>query len=310
MEQSRTASTPATRPRHTATFPTQGILRPEATGQKFQLTRLPPSATLGCFVEHYWSVAWDLRGQPPHIQETLPYPCAHLVFEAGRTHIFGVMTGRFTRRLAGQGRVLGVKFRPAGFYPFLGRPAHTITDRELSFTEVFGGAGDGLEAAILAEDDEHAMAALAEGFLRAHLPRPDSRIAQLNALVACIASQRAITSVEEVLAHCATCPDCSSAHGAISKRTLQRLFRDYIGVGPKWVIRRFRLHEAAGRIDAGIGESGSVNWSRIALELGYTDQTHFIKDFKALIGKTPAEYGRRSLAAIPTDLSRPSATLP
>lgn len=267
--------------RHTTT---QGILNPAMVGQKFRLARHHPAPDLALFVEHYWIVAWDLRGQEPYTQEILPYPCAHLVFDATYTRIYGVMTGKFTRRLEGQGRVLGIKFRPAGSYPFYRRPMRLLTDRTLSFEDVFGTSGDELESAILAQPDDSAMVALAERFLRPRLPASDERVAMLNQVVACIAAEREITSVDDVLAHCDV--------PAMSRRTLQRLFREYIGVGPKWVIRRFRLHEAAERIDAG----GSVDWSRLAVELGYSDQTHFIKDFKAIVGKTPNEYGRRHSA--------------
>lgn len=262
---------------------TRGILKPAAVERKFHLARPLPSPDLAAFVEHYWIVSWDLRGQEPHAQETLPYPCAHLVFEAGNTHIFGVMTGKFTRVLEGQGRVLGVKFRPAGFYPFLGHPMSQITDHAARFEDVFVMQCDELEADILVQSDEHTMAALAEGFLRGHLPVPDERVAILNQIVANIAAQREMTTVDDVLACCA------SVGLSMSRRTLQRLFSVYVGVGPKWVIRRFRLHEAADRIDAG----ERVDWARLASELGYTDQTHFIKDFKAIVGATPAEYGSR-----------------
>ena len=263
---------------------TRGILNPGMVGQRFTLTRLLPSPDLRPFIERYWIVAWDLRGQEPHIQETLPYPCAHLVFEAGLTRVFGVMTGKYARELAGQGRVLGVKFWPAGFYPLLRRPMSTLTNRTLRFEEVFGVDGAALESAILAQPDEGAMMALAEDFLRPRLPEPDERVALLNQIVAGIAADREITSVGDALARCEGC-----ARSRMSRRTLQRLFSEYIGVGPKWVIRRFRLHEAAGRIDAG----AAVDWPRLALELGYSDQTHFIKDFKAIVGQTPTEYGRQ-----------------
>jgi AraC-like DNA-binding protein len=72
----------------------------------------------------------------------------------------------------------------------------------------------------------------------------------------------------------------------MSARTLQRLFRRYVGVGPKWVLQRYRLHEAAERIADGY----SGDWAALALDLGYFDQAHFIKDFKALVGCSPAEY--------------------
>lgn len=264
--------------RHTAT---RGILNPAMVGQKFRLSRHPPSADLRPFVERYWIVAWDLRGEEPHTQETLPYPCAHLVFDPTYTRIYGVMTGKFSRQLEDCGRVFGVKFQPAGFYPLYRRPMSKLTDRTLCFEEVFGAGGEELEAAILSQPDERAMVTLAERFLRPRLPAPDERVTMLNQIVARIAEEREITSVDDVLAHC----DAQT----MSRRTLQRLFRDYIGVGPKWVIRRFRLHEAAERIDAGDG----VDWARLAVELGYSDQTHFIKDFKAIVGKTPTGYGRQ-----------------
>ncbi len=73
-----------------------------------------------------------------------------------------------------------------------------------------------------------------------------------------------------------------------SKRTLQRLFNRYVGVSAKWVIQRYRLHEAIEEI----GRGHRVDWVRLAIELGYFDQAHFIKDFKRFAGRTPHEYAR------------------
>jgi len=72
----------------------------------------------------------------------------------------------------------------------------------------------------------------------------------------------------------------------VGKRTLQRLFAEYAGVSPKWVINRYRLHAAIER--AASGEV--VDWTSVALDLGYFDQAHFIRDFEKLVGKTPAQY--------------------
>ncbi|MFI9589448.1 helix-turn-helix domain-containing protein [Nonomuraea sp. NPDC052265] len=67
---------------------------------------------------------------------------------------------------------------------------------------------------------------------------------------------------------------------------MQRLFRDYVGIGPKWVIRRFRLHEAAERVHQGL------DLATLAAELGYTDQAHLTRDFTAAVGMPPAAYAR------------------
>ncbi len=72
----------------------------------------------------------------------------------------------------------------------------------------------------------------------------------------------------------------------MSLRALQRLFNDYVGVGPKWVINRYRIHEAIARVQAG----HAVSWAALAQELGYFDQAHFINDFRKLVGETPADY--------------------
>jgi AraC-like DNA-binding protein len=81
-----------------------------------------------------------------------------------------------------------------------------------------------------------------------------------------------------------------SVVSGLSVRALQRLFSDYVGVSPKWVMRRARLHEAALRADGG----EPVDWAALASDLGYADQAHLTRDFTATIGVPPARY-----AAVP-----------
>lgn len=73
---------------------------------------------------------------------------------------------------------------------------------------------------------------------------------------------------------------------AMSTRRMQRLFREYVGVTPKWVIQRYRLIEAAARLAAGRAD----DLADLALDLGYADQAHFIRDFKRIVGRPPAGY--------------------
>jgi AraC-like DNA-binding protein len=75
----------------------------------------------------------------------------------------------------------------------------------------------------------------------------------------------------------------------MSVRSLQRLFSQYVGVSPKWVIRRYRLHELLERMHSG----EQPDWAQLAAELGYFDQAHLSNDFKAITGYTPTEYRGR-----------------
>ena len=72
----------------------------------------------------------------------------------------------------------------------------------------------------------------------------------------------------------------------LGQRTLQRMFLQYAGVSPTWVIRRYRLLEAAEMVR----EGKPVSWAEIAAALGYADQAHLTRDFRAAIGQTPAAY--------------------
>src|SRR5690349_11897536 len=123
----------------------RGVLRPERSDGLFRHDRRLPSSDLADLIAHFWSVSWDLRDHEPRVQETLPHPAVHIVFEAGSTRVGGVSRNRFSRRLEGQGRVFGIKFQPAGFHPFLGEPLSTLTDTSLTLPEVFGGPGQAFE---------------------------------------------------------------------------------------------------------------------------------------------------------------------
>jgi len=245
--------------------------------KQFQRSRHLPAKDLAFFVGYYWIVSWDLRGQEPYLCETLPQPCIHLVFEKDQSRIVGIVRGRFSYLLKNEGRIFGVSFKPGAFFPFVEAPVSALTDNSISIFDAFGVEHAALEAAILSQADETAMIALVEQFLRARLPERDEHVVVINQIVDRIIADREITRVDNLV-----------SRFSISKRTLQRLFSHYVGVSPKWVIRRYRLQGAAERL----AEGEAVDWPKLALDVGYFDQAHFINDFKTIIGKTPAEYVR------------------
>lgn len=245
--------------------------------------RLAPSPRLAPWVQHYWSVSWDRRGLPPFRAATLPHPNVHLVVRAGAGGIHGIHAGRFETVLAGRGRVFGIKFRPGGFRPFLGAPVADLWNRTVAIDSVFGTEGAAFESAVLDTGDDDRCIDLAEALLVHRRPSPDPQLDLAAAIVDDIASDRDLLSVEQLV----------QRHG-LGVRALQRLFRDYVGAGPKWVINRYRLHEAIERLRAG----RQAAWSDLALGLGYFDQAHFNRDFRRLVGRTPAQF-ESDLAAEP-----------
>ena len=258
----------------------RGILNAPATGDGSGLTRYWPAPDLAPFIEHFWVVRWNVP--EPLTAETVPHPSVHLVLEtSGRAEVIGVMSRKFTRRIEGQGRVIGTKFRPGAFRAFVSRPVSDFTNTRLHVTEVLGEKARNLGPRVFRSDDDLEGIAILEPFLWGLRPRRDESIDLAGRVAARIAEDRGIVRVEQIV----------SEFGVPSRR-LQRLFREYVGVSPKWTIQRYRLLEAAERMAAGT----TFAWAELALDLGYADQAHFIRDFKRFVGRTPAHYVRERAA--------------
>jgi AraC-like DNA-binding protein len=250
----------------------RGILKPDEGAAHFRLTRLRPSEDLQDVVDRHWIVRWDLRGRPPYRQAILPHPCVHIVFEPAGPAVYGIANGQTSHLLEGRGEAVGTKFRPGAFSPFSKLAAVELTGRVVSFAEALGSGGEELARATGTAEERIARV---EQFLRERRRPPDPGV-QLVVLVA--EAMRAGPADLRVA-------DVAARHG-VSIRTLQRLFRAHVGVSPKWVLKRYRLHEAAERIAAG----EATDLATLALDLGYFDQAHFGNDFRRYVGVPPAAY--------------------
>jgi AraC-like DNA-binding protein len=252
----------------------RGVLKaPPSNGAHY---RWLPGNKLAPFVEHFWFVSWDMEGKPAQSVGTLPHPSVHLVFEAGvPAEIAGVYTRRFVRELHDKGQVFGIKFKPGGFYPFYKNDVIHIRNRRISIESVFGAEGIELNRQINASSSNEARMQLAEQFLASYSPTSDDSVRVVAEFFEVLARDKSITSINEI---------CSRIDVGI--RHLQRLFTRYVGVTPKWALQRHRLHEALTHVH----KDSKPEWAELAVQLGYNDQAHFIKDFKDQIGMTPEQY--------------------
>ncbi|MFT5679214.1 MAG: AraC-like DNA-binding protein [Myxococcota bacterium] len=249
--------------------PPRGLLRKIAGPITHQ--RWSPDPGLSTWVEHFWSVSWQLPEGETFEAATLPHPCIHWICEGGRSVIAGPQRRRFVRVLRGSGRVFAVKFRPGGFRDWLGGPAHPLTDTETELSVLLPEL-----AADWAKLEPSVEAA--EPFLLAHRPSLNPDLSALHDLMVAIETDRSITTVAQL---------CQRT--GLSKRAMQRWFRDMVGVSPKRVIRRYRLLGALDILDT----AAPGRLAELALSLGYADQAHFSRDFKATIGVSPGAWIRQ-----------------
>lgn len=230
--------------------------------------RLAPASALAPYVEHYWFIDWDL--ETPFEQHVVAHPSINVVImQATRdgpmtAEIAGVGRDLFSVKLSGRGWVRAAQFRPGGFRPFHDAPVSTLTDRTLPLQL----------PAFTFEPDAAAVAAL-DAVLLSRGPRPDPSADLAMRLVDEARHDRTLTRVTTY-----------ADRAGLSVRALQRLFLDYVGVPPKWVILRYRVQEAIERADE------NADWPALAAELGYADQAHLVRDFTATVGVPPTAYAR------------------
>jgi AraC-like DNA-binding protein len=236
----------------------------------------PPEALEG-WVEHFWLEDWEFLAGASHTREVLPHPSVQLVFARGRSRIYGVQLGRFVRELSGKDRIVGIKFRPGAFYPFFHQSVCSIASRSIPAAQVFSDAESAAEE-VLAHRGDLGMMEAAARFLGAHLPPPDPHVESARRAVEEIVENPSVTRVQHLVTRL-----------GVSERTLQRLFRRYVGASPRWVIKRYRVYEALEQLT--LGQPPEL--AALAQNLGYFDQAHFINDFKKLVGFAPNQYAAR-----------------
>jgi AraC-like DNA-binding protein len=266
----------------------RGILDPWLLRQRVQLTRYPAGPVLDGLVDRFWAVRWDLPPGTVHQQQVLTHPGAnvsigHANGTAGQpepgpveARLYGVARGLSTRVLAGQGWTVAALTWPGGLGAFITGSAAELTDRVVPLGQALGTDEAALLRQVSAEPDEAARVALLAAVLEQAVDTERREPALSVAGVARLAeSDRTVRRLSDL---------CERS--GLGQRTLQRMFLQYAGVSPTWVIRRYRLLEAAETVR----EGRPVSWADIAAALGYADQAHLTRDFRAAIGQTPAAY--------------------
>ena len=243
--------------------------------------RYPPSLALAEVIRNFWIPVWDLPPAAVQTQRVLQYPVCVIVVGGDYARFYGPTTGLSTVELAGRGWAAGVMLQPAAGRLLWHQQVATIADRAVPIEQLVTIDGDHLRDRIRAtmasdpaNEANHAQAIAAYQDTLAELLPVDEEGLRINRLVEMVETNPAMMRVDQL-----------AAAAGLEPRALQRLTKNRLGLSPKWLIQRRRLHDAVAQI-----KTGSVSLADLAYALGYADQAHFTRDFTRATGATPGQY--------------------
>ncbi len=227
-----------------------------------------PSSQFAETIECFWTSA----GASPSPHRVMPDGCADILLtrtrSTGAVEVIGPMTF-YRDYMPADGTVLvGVRFRPSMWRSTLGIPANRITDGILPLEELWDGRARQLVRRLDDAASPMQCAAIFERFLCPAVPETPVQKA-----VAWMEKRRGRVSV-----------DRAAALAGLSPRQFRRLCLEQTGLTPKFLARVLRFRHALARLGR-----GRESMACIALDCGYYDQAHCIRDVREFSGRTPGE---------------------
>ncbi len=167
-----------------------------------------------------------------------------------------------------------VQFKAHGAYPFLHRPVEEFNETVVSAETIFGDTIKQLRQQLLTEVTPADKFQRAEQWL---LDRYDKEKAAPQELVALLQQLQ----TEPVVKY----QDIIGQYPNTQKHLIDQ-FKKYIGLTPKYYQRILRFNDILSTIQ----QQQLINWPDVALQCGYADQSHFIKEFRHFSGFNPSEF--------------------
>lgn len=250
-----------------------------------QMTVVRPSARLAALVDRFTIVEAEREATRVLLPECglvigVRYRGAATLIDGARAArmadsvVTGVLAGARTITTHGGSGIVVAQLRPAGAARFFAQPLHELFGKHVPLDAVIAPAdaarlGDEVSAARSHADRVAAL----ERFLIARV-RGGVDLAMVRAADALAASHGALRIA-------ALADELGLGQDALEKR-----FRRAIGASPKQLAQLLRVRHAIA-----LGRAGA-SWSRVALAAGYCDQSHFIREFRAVTGSPPVRFFR------------------
>lgn len=247
-----------------------------------------PHPVLRDDVKRFWILEKEYTAEDS-IEEVIPDACIELILNFGAPYVqvrgsarrelskvclIGLLSKPLSLEAQGVVKFVAVRFFAWGALPFLKYEVRHGSTVELELDEAWHKLISQLAGKVKAGEYQAAVEAI-EDFLISQRLNQLFDPQQVRAAAKLLYHQKGQFRVAELADYC-----------NLSVRQLQRQFDEATGVSPKTLARTIRFEAVCNRLRL----EPDANLTDLAYEFGYTDQSHFINDFKAFMDKTPGEY--------------------
>lgn len=259
------------------------------------ISEYQPAVDLQPFIQAFWLGTFNINSEQHNVQTVVPNGCIELVIHLSDTHcalikhsgtwsnspdftLLGLYTQPYDVQFSGTVRVFGIRFFPDGIRNIFGvAPSEFLATFENS-VDVFGQGIQDFSVRIRSEKSVEAQLELANAYIKRqlewhHQSHDYTHIAmRLIREAAGLADYRKLTS-----------------RVPISDRQLQREFKHLYGITIRDYMRLSRMNAIQNYM-----RSGNKNLTQLSYDFDFTDQSHFIREFKNYIGLPPRRFIKNS----------------
>ncbi len=249
-----------------------------------QFKRIIPREEL----RHWIECLWIAQNDDPStiVQKIIPDGFPEIIFHFADPYIINLrgnweqqsknlLAGQITRyfhlKNKGRSHMMGIKLKPAVLLQLFDLRMDSLTDKVVELDSHLGSLNSLTKRIHVASVDDTRIELIQDEFLKA--AKPDSS-GPIDKAMEVLFSKQGNASVASL---------CEAA--CVSERQLERLFKKYIGIPPKFYARIIRFSYIFQN-----AQERKMSWSELGLETGFYDQSHFIRNFKAFTGEDPSKY--------------------
>jgi len=247
-----------------------------------------PSPDLSPYIEYFWGGRFNANSIDIFSQRVVPNGYIELIVHLSDLHcelldsskfnsspdflLIGLYSHPYQVNFKGAVDVFGIRFKPEGFHQIFGIPASEFVSNYVDIENLSLNRFRDHCNSLKEKNNIREMIKHTEEFFRMNLKGSKINLYYLNLAVNLIRKSDGLISVNDL-----------SNKVFISKRQLEREFKQKIGMSPKSYMRLARLN----KVNRLIIEGKRINLSDLSYICGYSDQAHFIRDFKEFTGEAP-----------------------